>query len=154
MSLPRQPFAPNKILLSGAKEPVENTMPAGVEIRPGMVIEQYLVSTTASWRPHTTATDIPPAYIALEQDELNLGVDDVYAINDLVKGHVLAKGDTFWGLLASGQNIQNREFLQSAGDGTLKSATATTAAAGVARFQAQEDIGLVNTLTRVKVQVV
>lgn len=157
MAITKRP--PNTILLGGGGPGAENAAThvndfvAGAEITPGMLIETYDDAGATKWRPHSTAADVQPVAVALEQIMLNLGVDDVYAIGDLVQAAILKPGSMFWGLLPSGQDIANQEFMQSNGDGYLKSATATTAAANVARFKSHDSIGAITAVTRVRTEV-
>jgi hypothetical protein len=82
------------------------------------------------------------------------GVDNFYNAGSIVPVWVLRNGFKFWAIIGSGQNVNIADPLQSAGGGKLKAATATTAAAGVYRFQALESPGAVTVDTRVAVQVV
>lgn len=152
------PRNPNTILLfDGGFAPVhDNEHIASGIITPGMLIEIVpdQASAAPKYRFHTTSTEQVSIIVAGEQNWMNLGVDDDYADGDLVDAIYLKPGSIIWGLLASGQNISMGEKLQSAGDGTLKSATATTAAANVAKFQSLDNIGAVTVLTRVRAQVI
>ena len=65
---------------------------------------------------------------AVEQSEVNKNVNDVYAINDLVRAKHISVPGTAWAIIASGQNITAGQKLESNGDGTLK-AYATVGAA-------------------------
>jgi hypothetical protein len=109
---------PNTIFLGGPRT-VVNDLAAAVAIRPGMLVEKF--NNAGVWRlkPHTLTSKEGTQY-ATEQSMLNLGVDDVYAINDLVETSIGAPGSTFWALIASGQTIVFGNALESAGDGTLK----------------------------------
>jgi hypothetical protein len=86
--------APQTIRLSGGG-PVVNTIVAGAAIKPGMLIEKYENAGVLNWRPAGTAANVQPAFVALEQDEMNLTVDDLYAIGDLVKAWAFQPGSTF-----------------------------------------------------------
>lgn len=152
------PRAPNTILLyDGGFAPVrDNEHVASGVITPGMIIEQVFDQAVAApkYRANASATEIVSLIVAGEQSWMNLGVDDNYADGDLVDAIYLKPGSIIWGLVASGQNIQMSELLQSAGDGTLKTATATTADAGLAKFQSLDNLGAVTVLTRCRVQVI
>lgn len=146
MAITRRP--PGTIYLGGGDGPggesgytIVNEYTAGAAITPGMLIEKYDDAGTTKWRPHSAAADMQDWWVALEQSEMNLGVDDPYAIGDLVKAAKMQKGSFFWGIVASGQTIANLARLQSNGDGRTKAATATTAAANVAYLQALEALG-------------
>lgn len=144
---------PNTIHLGGPKL-VVNDYNASAAITPGMLVELHN-SSGIKVRKNASATEMAAIAVALEQIEMNKTVDDDYAADDLVKMAFLGIGSTFWGLIASGQNIAPCALLQSAGDGTLKAASPTTAAGGVARFQSVEDeTKNVTELTRIRVQVI
>ena len=119
---------PNTIHLSGHAEEVGD-LAAGVAICPGMLVERYNPSgTIIRCRPHATASVATAPNFAVEQSELNQGVNDGYAIKDLVRSKIGGRGATFWALIPSGQNITAGQKLESNGDGTLK-AYATLGAA-------------------------
>lgn len=147
--------APNTILLAGKDRViVENEIVAGEAITPGHLVELYDDSGTTKWRKHATATEIATLAVALDQIELNKGIGDAYAAGDAVKAAFLTPGCVFFGLIPSGQNISNGEFLQSNGDGTFVTASATTQDAALAKFQSLDNPGSVAVATRVRIQVV
>lgn len=145
---------PGTIWLGGPCITPVHTYPASEAITPGQLIHLFLSGGVLKWRKHNAAADIQPAFVALEQSEMNLGIEDAYAAGDLVKAAALGPGCTFYGLIPSGQDIALGDYLQSNGDGYMKEATATTAAANVARFQSLTAAGAVVAATRVRVQVV
>lgn len=144
---------PNTIWLGGPKVE-ENTYVAGEAITPGHLIELYNDGGTLKWRKNASATEIQAIAVALDQPELNKGVDDAYAAGDLVRAAFFAPGSKFWGLIASGQDIDPAELLKSAADGTLQTVGTSTADANLGHFQSLEDTGAVTALTRVRVQVI
>lgn len=143
---------PNTIHLAGPKVLV-NEYAAGVAITPGMLVELYSDGGTLKVRPNASATEIQALSVAIEQSWQNKGVDDAYAVGDLVAFNYLAPGSVFWGLIPSGQNIAVGGLLQSNGNGMLKAATATTQDAGLGHFQALEAVNATAT-TRIRVQVI
>jgi hypothetical protein len=146
---------PNIINLSGTlTDNVDDHIRCGVASTPGMLAELFDVSGENKWRPNASATEQPTLAVFLSSPESNLGVDDVYAINDLAPVWYLHPGYVFWGILRSGQNVANCGLVQSNGDGKLKAATATTATANVARFKCLDNPGLVSADTRIRVQVI
>jgi hypothetical protein len=149
-----QEYSPNTIWLGGMGITPVHTYSAGEAITPGQLVILVSDGGTPKWYKANSATNIQPVWVALEQDEQNLGIDDNYAAGDLVKVAALGPGCTFYGLIPSGQDIAVCDYLQSNGDGNLKEATAVTAAANVARYQSLTNAGAVVALTRVKVQVV
>ena len=124
-----QPLQPNTIWLGGTRPIEVGDLAAGVAICPGMLIENYVPSGTIHRvRPHATASVQTAPNFAVEQSEVNKGVNDGYAIGDLVRSKIGRGGSTFWAIIASGQSIAFGQKLESAGDGTLK-AYATVGAA-------------------------
>lgn len=128
MAITRQP--PNTIYLGGGDGPggesgmtVDNEHIAYETILPGDLIERVLDGGAVKWRKHATA-DQAGTWVALEQIEMNLGVDSPYAPSDLVKAGNMHRGSFFWGRIGSGQDIVATDRLQSAGDGKFKAVTA------------------------------
>lgn len=146
---------PNTVHLAGPITIVsDDSMNCSVAATPGMLAELVDNSGANAWRPHASADETAPHAVFLDSPESNLGIDSVYAIGATPKVGFLVPGCVFYGIVVSGQNIANCEYLQSNGDGKLKSSTATTAAGGKARLQALDNIGLVAADTRCRVQVV
>jgi len=150
---------PNTILLGGGLPgaqgagSVVNEYSTGVITTPGMLVEKYTVSDKIKIRPHSVAGDVAAPMVAVEKIEWNKGVDDTYAVGEMMNYVHLRKGSTFWGIVPTGNTVTAGTFLQSNGDGKLKVATATAAAANVARFQSLENIGLTAADTRCRVEV-
>lgn len=148
--------SPNTIYLGGGEGPGgeagytrENTLVAGVAITPGMMLEPYDDSGTPKLRPHASAAGtFAGAIFAEEQILLNQGVDDAYAVGDLVSALYLHKGSKVWALVPSGQNITFGDKLESNGDGYLKEGTT----APICR--ALETLGAVTVPTRVRAEVI
>src|ERR1017187_302915 len=116
-----QPLAPNTIWLGGTRPIEVGDLAAGVAICPGMIIESYVPSGTINRvRPHATGSVATAPNFAVEQSMVNKGVNDGYAINDLVQSKIGQRGSTFWAIITSGQNIAAGTKLESNGDGTLK----------------------------------
>jgi hypothetical protein len=111
------------IVLQGC--PIVNEDGAATEaIKPG-----YLVKGVTSVAKQTGTGWVPRA-LALERDELGRGIDDTYdgaagaasyASGDTVKVGVFKSGERATVYIASGENIQADELLESAGDGTFAS---------------------------------
>lgn len=140
---------PNTIHLGGPVT-IINHIVAIEEIKPGMIIEYHNDSGALKWGVHDSADEDVQVTVALEQDLMNLGVDDVYAAGDLVVAGAFVPGSTFWGLIPSGQNISPADLLQSNGDGKLKAL-----ASGKGRFRALESSGgAVTADTRLRVEVI
>lgn len=144
MSITR--YNPNTIFLGGDRTQVGD-LAVSEAVTPGMLVETFNNSGTIRWRKATADLDIPPAF-ATEQAMLNKGVDDAYAASDLAEVSIGHKGATFWGLIASGQNVSAGNLLGSAGGGTLK----TSATKAIVR--ALENKPTVTVLTRIRVEVI
>jgi len=146
MSITKLP--PNKIWLGGPGTEIGDT-PAGEAITPGYLIERYNSGTTMLFRKQTTASATAAgSTYACEQSMVNKGVDDGYAINDLVEAVVAGKGANIWAFIASGQTIVNGDRLESAGDGTLRKFTSGLEIARA--LEAKTALAL----TRIRVEVV
>ena len=125
-------FDPNTIWLGGEIVQV-NDVAASQLLMPGHLVERF-VSTGAKYRRHATAGGPTVKAVALDQTMLNRGVDDAYAVGELVEVGIFSPGATAWLLIASGQNIANGQKLESNGDGTLR-----LHASGTPLFAAVED---------------
>ena len=131
---------PNTIHLSGEAQEVGD-LAAGVAICPGMLVERYNPSgVIIRARPHATASVATARNFAVEQSEVNKNVNDVYAINDLVRAKHISTPGTAWAIIASGQNITAGQKLESNGDGSLKA----YATLGAALFSALESVNNTN----------
>jgi hypothetical protein len=147
-------YASNRVLISGHKF-IEDESAASAIITPGFLVEKHLSSSVLKIRPNSSDVNMPTMAVAIERTELNKGIDDNYAVGDQVKFAWLHPGSEFQGIVPSGSNIAVDDHLQSNGDGKLKAATASTAAAGVARFQAVTSSGgAVTKDTRLRVLVI
>ncbi len=142
MSITRH--SPGTIYLGGGRTLVGDLAAAAI-ITPGMLVERDDVGGVIRWKVATTDLEGPPA-LASEQASVNKGVDDNYAIGDLMEVSILHKGGTGWALIASGQNVAAGDLLGSAGGGTLKTG------ATVARFSALETKANVTVTTRIRVE--
>jgi hypothetical protein len=130
------------------------TFEATEAITPGHLVELVDSGSENKWQKHATAANVQPRTVAIDQSWNDLGVDDAYAAGDAVAVAHMFVGCVFWGLISSGQDISNGEHLQSAGDGTLKSATASTAAANVAHYISLDNPGSVTVSTRIRAMVI
>lgn len=142
---------PNTIWLGGPPRTVVNDLAANEVITPGMLVLKYTSSGKLRLKKHDSIGG-PGTQFATDQNMLNKGVDDTYAINDLVETVVGGIGTSFWGLLLSGQNVAFGAKLESAGTGALRSATTT----GAQTFRALEAVdnsaGVTSARIRVEVE--
>ena len=147
-------YGPNTVYLGGGSQGGDggityiNDIPAIEALTPGHLLELHDNSGARAWGVHDTADDPCPAIVALDQPFLNKGIDDAYAAQELVLAGALRPGSMFYGIIASGQDISIGERLQSAGDGTLK-----TAGSGDVRFVSHDGPGAVTVATRIRVEV-
>jgi hypothetical protein len=139
---------PNMIFLGGDRTQVNDLAAAGA-ITPGHLVERFNNAGVIRWRASTGNGTAKPPAVATDQSMLNKGVDDVYALNDLVEVSILHKGATAWMFIASGQNIAAGDLLGDNGSavpGTLKASPA------VALFTALENKPNVIVATRIRVE--
>jgi hypothetical protein len=140
------------IVLRG--EPEYNEEGVATEtIKPG-----YLVKGVSFLANQTANSAACPFAIAVERDELGQGIDNTrqgsgtstafYASGDTVKVAVCDAGDQVVAYIASGQNIQEDELLDSVGDGTLKTSGGVHPVA-----RSLTDAGLVAAVTAIRVEV-
>lgn len=146
--MPITRFNPNTVFLGGARE-VINDLTASEVITPGHLVDRFNAAGVIRWRKHATAGAATSRTVAVDQPEVNKGVDDNYAVGDLVQVAALHSGGTAWMFIASGQNITAGQKLESAGDGTLRAF-----AAGTVLFSALENKPTVTVLTRIRVEAV
>ena len=142
---------PNTIAIRPSQLPndrIDSTLQAIETITPGMLVELHDNSGSLEWGVHDSANEPAAKAVALDQIELNKGVDDTYSAGDLVKVGYFRSGDRFWGLIPSGQNITQGALLQSNGDGKLKAF-----ASGPGGFVAASSPGNVTEDTRLWVEV-
>lgn len=138
-----------KINLLGCPAVNEDGVASGT-IKPG-----YLVKGVTSVAAQTGTGFVPKA-VALERDELGTGIDNTYqaagtvsafyASGDVVKIGVFKSGERALGYIASGQNIQADELLESAGDGTYKSGSTNPIARSL------DEVGAVTVETALRVE--
>lgn len=138
----------SKRLIKLLGEPIQNEDRKAAEvITPGMLLT---IDSNGDLIKAATAGGYFTHMFALEREEMGLGIDDDYAVDDTVKVGVFAPGDRVLVLVPSGQNIQDGEYLEAgATAGTFRAL-----AAGVRLMRSVEDLGLVNTLTRLRAEVV
>lgn len=141
----------NTVMIRPSQLPADQidcTLAAVEAITPGMLVELHNDSGALTWGVHDSANDPVARAVALDQVELNKGIDDAYAAGDLVKVGYLKSGDRFYGIIPSGQNITQGAVLQSNGDGKLKAFSS-----GPGGFIAASSPGSVTEDTRLWVEV-
>ena len=143
MSITR--YNPNTVFLGGDRTQVGDIATAAI-LTPGMLVQRDNVGGIIRWK--VAAADIagPPAVVT-EMAMLNKGVDDNYAVGDLVEVSVLHKGGTAWMFIASGAAVEAGDLLGSLGtSGQLK------LSATVSLFTALENKTATAALTRIRVE--
>lgn len=90
-----------------------------------------------------------PLTLALDAPEMNKGISDAYAENDLLWAGIFSPGSTGLAWLASGQNVADGAVLESAGNGKLRAL-----AAGVPLARAIEAINATTGDARVRVEAI
>jgi len=108
---------PNTIFLGGDKT-IVNDLACSIAVTPGMLVERFNNAGIIRWRPSTGNGTAKVPAVALDHSMANKGVDDNYAINDLVEVALLHKGAAAWMLIASGQTVVAGDLLGDAGSGT------------------------------------
>lgn len=137
-----------KRLIKLLGEPIQNEDDkAAAAITPGMLVNH---DGSGDLVPHATAGGYAQRWFALEREEMGKGIDTAYAIGDTVKVGAFAQGDRVLGLIASGVTVAKDDYLESNGDGCLR--TGTTNRVGRALESVNNSAGL--TLARIRVEVV
>lgn len=150
-------MASHVIMLRG--EPIvdeQNT--ASEAITPGMLVEVNQPAL-GQVRKHATAAGNASPFFALERDEMGKTIDTAYAVGDRVKLCRAAPGDGINALVGAGQTLTGKEFLESAGDGTLRAVvtsagTADTSRSSIVARSAESTGGATAGVTRHRVVVV
>jgi hypothetical protein len=108
---------PKTILLKGDWDAYEEGRAAGA-ITPGHLIAYAAAGTLVV---HPTAGGDTPMLVAMEDALQGRTIADAYASGDLVRFHVLKKGDEFYGLLpAATAAVTPATLLESAGNGMFQ----------------------------------
>lgn len=148
-------MASRRVALRGEVGPVvDEQETASAAITPGDLIEL----SSGQYQRHGTAAANAAAIFALERDGMGDDIDVDYASGDYVKAGYFHAGQRVNAFIASGQNVSKGDFLESAGDGTLRalatdSATDDTQRASVVAI-AVADSGAVTEKTRQVVSIV
>ena len=117
---------------------------AAEAITPGHLIDY---DSNGDWVKHASAGGMSVGRFALEREELGTDMNTDYDIADTVKAGLCPRGVRVNAIIASGQNISKGDFLESAGNGTLR-----VYAAGVRLAQALEDVNANAGAARLRVE--
>lgn len=93
-------------------------------ITPGHLLER---TSAGKFKVHSSAGQNATRLFAIEDDLQGKEIGDAYATGARVSAHVFRTGDEVYALLADGQNVAIGDFLESAGDGTLRKHSASSA---------------------------
>ena len=96
---------------------VNNEAKAAEIITPGMLIE---LTSAALVQPHSTVEGNVAACFAMEDALQGKGIDDNYAVGDIVQCWTPVRGEEVNAILADGYDIDVGDFLASNGDGMLR----------------------------------
>lgn len=133
-------------LLIRSERMVNEDGAAGEAIIPGQ-----LVRGEATINKHNVAGGQHSYRFALEREEMGKSIDTAYAVGDTVKIGTVAPGDRVYAFIPSGHNIASGTFLESNGDGNLR----TQAGAGIVVGRAIETVnnaaGVVTARIRVEI---
>lgn len=131
---------PKSILLAGEPAQQEALVVTAV-VTPGHLL---MIDSTGKVKPHDSAGGVAAAMVAKERDFLGKTITDTCAIGDTCPYYIGKKGDRFYALVATGNNVAIGTFLESAGTGALRitthSAAALANAAAWPVFQALEAV--------------
>lgn len=112
-------MATNKTIILRGDPNIIDEFKAAAAITPGDLVEK--TSTAGVVQKHGTAAKNAARLFAIERDELGKDIDDNYATNDQVKIAAVAPGDEVMVRIANlAPAIVQGDFLESAGDGTLR----------------------------------
>ncbi len=113
------------ILLRGKQFTVRKELVAAAAITPGHLLERDVAGKAAV---HSNAGKRAIAMFAFENELFGKGIDDAYAANDQVLIECPPRGAEVFALVAaSAAAIVIGDFLESAGDGTLRITTTDAA---------------------------
>jgi hypothetical protein len=128
-------------------EPIYDEQDKAAEaILPGHLIT---FDSNGDWIKHNVAGGFTPAVFATEREEMGDDIDVAYAVGDKVKSAHFYPGCRVAVLIASGQNLIKGDFMESAGDGTMRKF-----AAGTRIGRSMEVTGAVVALSRVAMEVI
>ena len=144
----------SKVIALRGEPVVDEALSASAAITPGDLIQV----NTGQWRRHANAGLNASPIFALERDEQGKEIDATagdYAASDRVKAGFFHPGQRVNAFVPSGANVSIGDYLESAGDGTLRALTTDAATDDTRRVsvvaQAAEASGAVLVKTRLKV---
>ena len=105
----------NTIVLKGRG--IRKEREAGATISPGHLVE---VISTDLVQVHSTAAGNAQKAFAVENEVIGNGIDDDYLVGDWVLYEVLEPGAEVQALMFTGESAVIGDFVESAGNGTLR----------------------------------
>lgn len=122
MAIPK--VKPRTILLVGKQFSIMKELPAGGTITPGMLVA---MNSAGKWVAHPTAAGAAVPAFAQEYEINGKGIDDNYVSGDDVLTWIVPSGAEVNALVAaSATAIAVGDYVESAGDGTVRKATAAS----------------------------
>lgn len=98
-------------------EVIEEITATAVAIKPGYLLE--LASATTVQAHSTAGGNVLPMF-AIEDAQQGRSIATDYAASTKIQCWIPRRGDIVYAYLADGENVSAGDFLESAGDGTLK----------------------------------
>ena len=138
-------MAKNTVKLYGDLVVYNENDKAAEEILPGHLVT---FDNNGDLIKHDTAGGSAANTYALEREEMGDDIDDPYAVDDTVLVGHFSPGVRLYVPVASGQNWVKGDFLESAGDGTLRKFSS-----GVKLARSMEDTGAITSTTRVIIEI-
>ena len=119
---------PNTIILRG--EGLQKEAAAAASITPGHLIQ---VNGAGTLQVHGAAAGSAQKAFAIENEVIGNGIDVVYTVGENVIYSVLQPGAEVNAFVAAGVTVTAGDFLESAGDGTLRKVATSAATANTSR---------------------
>jgi len=110
--------APKTILLKGQPIAKEAPLDAGVDIKPGMLLDRTSAGEVA---PHASAGGYAQPLFARENEVIGNGIDDLYDDDgENVLFYYCRPGDEVYAFIDASENITQGGYLESSADGSLR----------------------------------
>ncbi len=107
----------NTIKIKKYADVIEEMTSTAVAIKPGALLE---ITSANLVQAHSNAGENVLPMFAIEDELQGNGIDDSYAVSSQVQVWIPGRGDMVYGMLADGESVVPGDFLESAGDGTVK----------------------------------
>lgn len=151
-------MAPKVIVLRGTPIQKESLAASATTIVPGDLLER--ASATEVQEHSTAAGNAVPMFADFRPwvEASGLAIDEVYPVGDTVIHFTANPGDEVYARLATSQTIAVGDYLESAGDGTLREVAASAATSEAQRAstvgRAVEAVTTTTAILRLRVEVV